>query len=102
MPLIFGLRNALLLDPLSKSQRHFANSAEEERLHLNDLELKMLNMKKYSRPLIKAADSPDMQEDVDQKFPGSKTLMLSGEKKKTDLKDKVQFKRKKAKVASCY
>ncbi|KAK1358704.1 rRNA-processing protein UTP23-like [Heracleum sosnowskyi] len=97
VPLIFGLRNALLLDPLSKSQRYFAKSAEEERLHLNDLELKMLNMKKYSRPVIKAEDTPDMQEGVDQKFLGSKTLKLSGEKKKTDLKDKVQFKRKKAK-----
>lgn len=97
VPLIFGLRNALLLDRLSKSQRHFANSAEEERLHLNDLELKMLNMKKFSRPAIKAEDSPDMQEGVDQKFLGSKTLELSAEKRKPDLKDKVQFKRKKAK-----
>ncbi|XP_074348692.1 uncharacterized protein LOC141687350 isoform X1 [Apium graveolens] len=97
VPLIFGLRNALLLDPLSKSQRDFAKSAEEERLHLTDLELKMLNMKKYSGPVIKAADSPDMPEGVEQKFLGSKTLKLPGEKKKTDLKDKVQFKRKKAK-----
>ncbi|KAL1832440.1 hypothetical protein ACET3Z_002091 [Daucus carota] len=41
--------NFLLVEPLSNSQRHFAKSAEEEHLHLKDLELKMLNMKGYSR-----------------------------------------------------
>ncbi|KAL1811900.1 hypothetical protein DCAR_0624049 [Daucus carota subsp. sativus] len=97
VPLIFGLRNSLLLEPLSNSQRHFAKSAEEERLHLNDLELKMLNMKKYSRPVLKEEDSPDMHEGMDHKIMGSKPIKLFGEEKKIDPKDKVQFKRKKAK-----
>ncbi|WOG83270.1 hypothetical protein DCAR_0102445 [Daucus carota subsp. sativus] len=65
--------NFLLVEPLSNSQRHFAKSAEEEHLHLKDLELKMLNMKGYS---------------MDRNCMGSEPVKLFGEKKKADLRDK--------------
>lgn len=98
VPLIYGLRNALLLEPPSSFQHQFAKSAEEERLHMTDLELKMLNMKKTNRLAIKEArDLPDAHEDVGDKIPGTQTMKLSNDRKRTAVKDTVQFKRKKAK-----
>ncbi|XP_049342671.1 uncharacterized protein LOC125806965 [Solanum verrucosum] len=65
VPVIFALRNALFLEQPSSFQRQFAKSAEEERLHMTDLESQIIN--------------------TNVKRNGS------------DVKDKVRFKRKKAK-----
>lgn len=98
MPLIFGLRNALLLEPPSTFQRQLAKSAEEERLHMRDFEYKMLNLKnKNGLPLVEAIDSSDADGVGDQVL-GSQDLKTNGARRGTVSKDKVQFKKKRAKV----
>lgn len=70
---------------------------------MTDLELKMLNMKKTNRQAIKEArDLPDAHEGVGDKISGTQTMKLSNDRKRTDVKDTVQFKRKKAKVMIHY
>ncbi|KAL4578352.1 hypothetical protein LXL04_014474 [Taraxacum kok-saghyz] len=96
VPVIFALRNALFLEPPSQSQQEFAKSAEEERSHMNDVEFKMLTKKKK-----KTLSSEELGEasDEDEGLPDKilEELKKNADKRKTDVKDKVQFKRKKAK-----
>ncbi|CAK9154062.1 unnamed protein product [Ilex paraguariensis] len=44
VPVIIGLRNALLLEQPSAFQHQFAKSAEKERSHMTELEYQMINM----------------------------------------------------------
>ncbi|KAM7470749.1 hypothetical protein LguiA_008932 [Lonicera macranthoides] len=97
VPLIFGLRNALLLEPPSTFQRQLAKSAEEERSHMRDFEYKMLNLNnKNGLPLVEARDSSDADGMGDQVL-GTPGLKTNEARRGTVLKDKVQFKKKRAK-----
>ncbi|CDP02904.1 unnamed protein product [Coffea canephora] len=96
VPLIYGLRNALFLEQPSAFQQQFVRSAEEDRSHMTDLEYKLLNVKKKNVAFEEAKDSADANED---KNDGTLTVQAiqTNFRKKRDLKDTVQFKRKRAK-----
>lgn len=101
VPVIFALRNALFLEPPSQAQQQFAKSAEEERSHMTELEFKMLLKKKKSSTSEEPGDqepgdSSDENEDISNKI--VEDLKKNSAKRKADVKDKVQFKRKRAKV----
>ncbi|KAK6256180.1 hypothetical protein SCA6_017485 [Theobroma cacao] len=98
VPLIFGLRNALFLEPPSKFQREFAQSSEEKRLHMTDKEYKALE--KRTTSILANADVEDSsdEEGLGYHSPGllpHNTRNYAG--KERDIKDRVRFKRKKAK-----
>ncbi|KAK6912900.1 rRNA-processing protein Fcf1/Utp23 [Dillenia turbinata] len=98
VPLIFGLRNSLLLEPPSLFQRHFAKSVEEKRLHMTDLEYKML--RKRAEKMLDKEDNvtSDADEELGDQMPASENLSKTSSSHKTgDMKDRPQFKRKKAK-----
>ncbi|XAR58064.1 hypothetical protein NMG60_11026421 [Bertholletia excelsa] len=99
VPLIFALRNALLLEPPSAFQRQSAKSMEEERLHMSEFECEMLRVKKKSKTETEEAmDSTDGNENEgDQILWAQPLAKISTKRKKMEGKDKVQFKRKKAK-----
>lgn len=100
VPLIFGLRNALFLEPPSASQRQFAQNSEEARMHVTESESRLLE-KRTNKILNKQhfEDSSDENEGEREQ-----NLHIEVERKKrstrngADLKDRPQFKRKKAKV----
>ncbi|XWS43937.1 hypothetical protein CRYUN_Cryun15aG0001200 [Craigia yunnanensis] len=98
VPLIFGLRNALFLEPPSKFQREFVKSSEEKRIHMTEKEYKVLEERTSS--ISANADTGDSsdEEGLGRHNPGlhpHNTRNYSG--KERDLKDRVRFKRKKAK-----
>lgn len=100
VPVVYSLRTALLLEAPSAAQRQFVKTSEEQRLHMTDLEYKMLE--KRAKNMLEK-DSSD--EDVGC---GDQNLQVQAvEKKRTarkelGVKDKVQFKRKKAKVSQAH
>ncbi|KAK4363788.1 hypothetical protein RND71_019029 [Anisodus tanguticus] len=95
VPAIYALRNALFLEQPSSFQRQFAQSAEEERLHMTDMEYNMLRLRK-KRKLSddKEGDSSDAQEEEDDV---SHVINTNVKRNGSDVKDKVRFKRKRAK-----
>lgn len=98
VPVIFGLRNALFLEPPSASQLNFAKSDEEKRLHMTELEYKMLQFRKKKRQALEEpGDSSDANEGAEDQILLNHALNTNSARKSTDGKDKVQFKRKKAK-----
>lgn len=99
VPVIFGLRNALLLEPPSVSQRQFVKSSEEERLHMTELEHKLLSKRQKNRSTSKETkDSSDENEALeDQNLGLQAATNENNAKRRTVVKDRVQFKRNKAK-----
>ncbi|XP_030512202.1 rRNA-processing protein UTP23 homolog [Rhodamnia argentea] len=99
VPAIYGLRNALFLEQPSASQRQFVKTSEEGRLHMTELEHKMLKRRTTNILGTKeSADSSDEQEDFGERnMESSVVTKLQAVKKEIGVKDKVQFKRKKAK-----
>ena len=99
VPLIFGLRNALLLEPPSAFQRRFAKSTEEERSQMSELEYKMLRMKnKTTWATEEAMESYVNESEGYQNLQTQTVTKTNTGRKRMEVKDKVQFKRKKAKV----
>ncbi|XP_068646134.1 rRNA-processing protein utp23-like [Aristolochia californica] len=90
LPLIYGLRNALFLEPPSTSNRQYVKSNEEERLHVTELECKMLN--KQSRRNLSVIQPAEEPSDVSEVLKQDKT-----KKALLGVADKVRFKRNKAK-----
>ncbi|XP_076889054.1 uncharacterized protein LOC143539708 [Bidens hawaiensis] len=90
VPVIYALRNALFLEPPSHSQQHFAKLAEEERSRVTDYEIRMLSNKKKGSLETDELANEALIETVED-------LKKSASGSKTDVKDRVQFKRKKAK-----
>ncbi|KAL8211026.1 hypothetical protein R6Q57_005463 [Mikania cordata] len=90
VPVIFALRNALFLESPSQSQKQSSKSAEEERSHMK--ELKLLSNKKKR--------STETCEQADEVLPNAiiEDLKKNASRRTSDVKDKVQFKRKRAKV----
>nr|XP_043634005.1 rRNA-processing protein UTP23 homolog [Erigeron canadensis] len=96
VPVLFALRNALFLESPSKSQHEFAKASEEERLHMNDLEIKLLDNKRKRRSENEeSGDSDEAGEGLPNKI--IEDLKRNAANRKMDVKDKVQFKRKRAK-----
>ncbi|XP_058179878.1 uncharacterized protein LOC131298432 isoform X2 [Rhododendron vialii] len=95
--LIFGLRNALLLESPSAFQRQFAKSTEEGRLHMSEAECKMLRTKSTleAEEAMKFADANESEGDQNGGTQAMRKANDGG--KRIGVKDKVQFKRKKAK-----
>lgn len=95
VPVIFGLRNALFLEQLSSFQREFVKASEEERLHMTDSEYRLLQKRVKSVLNIEELKDPAEEgtgnEDLQVK------ILASRVPRKTDAKDKVQFKKKRAK-----
>ncbi|XP_011088373.1 rRNA-processing protein UTP23 homolog isoform X2 [Sesamum indicum] len=97
VPVIYGLRNALFLERPSTFQHEFAKTAEEERSHMTDLEYKMLKVKKKRVSTEETRDSSDANEENEENIFETQDIKSKVKRNKIDTKDKVQFKRKKAK-----
>lgn len=89
VPVIYGLKNSLFLEQPSFSQREFAKSEEEKRLHMTESEVQKF-FKKTSRENLSEGDSDGTQEEQARTIFHSKKRLLGV--------DKPQFKRKMAKV----
>uniref|UniRef100_A0A0A0KTT8 UTP23 sensor motif region domain-containing protein n=2 Tax=Cucumis sativus TaxID=3659 RepID=A0A0A0KTT8_CUCSA len=94
VPLIFGLRNALFMEQPSDVQRQFVKSLEEKRMHVSEVERDLL--KKKTKYVVEAEKT---NEDEDLEDQNLDTLVLKKKKKNipSNLKDRPQFKRNKAK-----
>ncbi|XP_019165425.1 PREDICTED: rRNA-processing protein utp23 isoform X2 [Ipomoea nil] len=100
VPVIYALRNALFLERPSTSQQQFANAAEEARSHMTGREYKELNiMKKRKLSDGGAVDTSNASEEEEGHGLEVQNINTSVNRKRnrSDLKDKVQFKRKIAK-----
>ncbi|KAM2022285.1 hypothetical protein ACFX16_044208 [Malus domestica] len=75
VPAIYALRTALLFESPSDDQHQFVKTSKEQRLHMTNLEYKLLKKQKNISNSLKINDPPGL-----------------------GVKDKVQFKRKRAKV----
>ncbi|KAK1567191.1 hypothetical protein Q3G72_009198 [Acer saccharum] len=99
VPLIFGLRNALFLEQPSTFQRQFVKASEEGRSRMMQSEYKML--KKRAKDILETKeirDSSHEDEDVgDQKLELQTIKKSDNARKQMGVKDKPQFKRKRAK-----
>ncbi|KAF4384410.1 hypothetical protein CsatB_029110 [Cannabis sativa] len=80
-PIIYASRNAVLLESPSPFQRSYIKKLEEERSHMSSLELKILANKGISK-----------EETEDEQ-----TVRRKNVHKGLEMKDKVQFKRNRAK-----
>lgn len=100
VPLIFGLRNALFLEPPSAFQREFVKVSEEGRSHMTESEYKML--KKRANNLLETEgtrNSSNENDDLeDQRLETQTVKQEHNTTKGLGMKDGPQFKRKKAKV----
>lgn len=100
VPVMFGLRNALFLEQPSSVQREFVKDAEKRRSHITDKERKML-IKRTGVILasVSAKHTSDEEKDL-RNHNGDAAVAEKREatKKRLAVKDRPQFKRKKAKV----
>ena len=93
--MLYGLRNALFLEKLSKFQDEYLKAAEDERSRMTDSEFKLLHKRLKNTHGLKdlsTAKNGSDDEDLLLQSPVNRPL------RKMDTKDTVQFKRKKAKV----
>ncbi|XP_041006966.1 rRNA-processing protein UTP23 homolog isoform X1 [Juglans microcarpa x Juglans regia] len=99
VPIIFGLRNSLFLEPPSAFQRQFVKTSEEARLHMTELDRKMLQKRSRNRSVDEEANnsSGENEDFVDQKIGIQDERKPPTALKAMSVKDRVQFKRKKAK-----
>ncbi|EEF32186.1 rRNA-processing protein UTP23, putative [Ricinus communis] len=93
VPLIFGLRNSLHLEPPSAFQHAFVKASEEERLHATELEQKML--KTTTKSIL--GHEGEIEGPKDQNLEMQPVEKKHSARNKTDVKDRPQFKRKRAK-----
>lgn len=100
VPLIFGLRNALLLEPPSSFQRKFVKTSEEARSRMTKSEFKKL--KKSTKNILETkeiGDSSNKNEELEnQKLEMQADKKTHYARKGMGVKDRPQFKRKRAKV----
>lgn len=99
VPAIYALRTALLLESPSDAQHQFVKASEEQRLHMTDLEYKMLKKKKNVPNSLKINDPPGEEDGSgDQNMEAQAVAKRDTARIGLGVKDKVQFKRKRAKV----
>ncbi|CAA2975012.1 rRNA-processing UTP23 homolog isoform X1, partial [Olea europaea subsp. europaea] len=96
VPVIYALRNSLFLERPSGFQHHFAKAAEEDRSHMNEWEYKILKKKKKAA-IEEAADASDANESNEDHMLDRQVVKANIKRERTNVKDQVQFKRKKAK-----
>ena len=100
VPLIFGLRNAFFLEQPSTFQRQFVKASEEGHSRMTKSKYKML--KKRAKGILETEEIRDSSNE--DKDVGDQNLVLQTVKKSDNarkqmrVKDKPQFKRKRAKV----
>nr|KYP71054.1 rRNA-processing protein UTP23 isogeny [Cajanus cajan] len=102
VPLIYGLRNALFLEPPSAFQRQYVKTSEEGRLHMTVKEYQIFKDRVMNRLAGEQADNSNTEilENVDSE---DQTINVKAVKKnittrnRMEIKDKPQFKRKRAK-----
>ncbi|KAK4285053.1 hypothetical protein QN277_001799 [Acacia crassicarpa] len=100
VPLVYGLRNALFLEPVSASHKEYVKTSEEARSHITDIEHKMLkNRIQNSTNNEKAANSADEGKELEDQTKDVKAVKKnrSSARNQMGIKDRPQFKRKKAK-----
>ncbi|XP_057983507.1 uncharacterized protein LOC131168227 isoform X3 [Malania oleifera] len=99
VPVMFGLRKALLLEQPSAFQRQFVASSEEGRLHMTELEYDMLKRRTKNRQVSQESmDSSDADEGLGDPMSEIDAVRKTNTtRKRMGEKDKVQFKRKRAK-----
>ncbi|KAK9146270.1 hypothetical protein Sjap_006173 [Stephania japonica] len=96
VPVIFGLRKSLLLEQPSDFQRQVVKSAEEKHLNMTELEHKLLQRRRVGNNTVNG-DS-DKLESLSDRHVESQTLTMSNARQNgLSVKDRPQFKRKKAK-----
>lgn len=83
---------------MSRTQHEFAKTAEEERSHMTDLEYKILKIKKKRAATDVAKDSSDANVDNGGHNLKQQNSNKSVKRDRKDTEDKVEFRRKKAKV----
>ncbi|XP_022864251.1 rRNA-processing protein UTP23 homolog [Olea europaea var. sylvestris] len=96
VPVIYALRNSLFLERPSGFQHQFAKIAEEERSHMNEWEYKLSKLKKKVA-IEEAADASDANESNEDHMLDTRVVKANIKRDGTNVKDQVQFKRKKAK-----
>lgn len=87
VPIIFALRNALFLEPISASLRQHAKTLDKEQCQMSESEQNMLK-KRVQRIKEELGDQDLPEQPVKKKLEGKNGMWV---------KDRVQFKRKKAK-----
>ena len=103
VPLIYGLRNALFLESPSAFQRQYVKTSEEGRLHMTEKEYKILKDRVMNR-LRDEEPNNSITETMENVDSGDQTVNVQAVEANTfardpmAVKDKPQFKRKRAKV----
>eukprot|EP00262_Sarcandra_glabra_P016748 TRINITY_DN555_c2_g2_i1.p1 TRINITY_DN555_c2_g2~~TRINITY_DN555_c2_g2_i1.p1 ORF type:complete len:287 (+),score=49.18 TRINITY_DN555_c2_g2_i1:89-949(+) len=98
VPVIYGLRNSLYLEPPSASQRQFVKSTEEERLRMSELEYKMLVKREKRLEIPVISDATDASEEVgDEVMTRQVQSNINGSRRKLGVANTSKFKRKRAK-----
>ncbi|GMH24427.1 hypothetical protein Nepgr_026270 [Nepenthes gracilis] len=97
VPVIFGLRNTLFLEQPSSFQREFVKSVEEERLHMSNFEYKIFKKRVKERLGSDEVEELSNADERDQILEAQDLIKKGNARKRADVRDKVQFKRKKAK-----
>ncbi|KAJ1386395.1 rRNA-processing protein Fcf1/Utp23 [Sesbania bispinosa] len=103
VPLIFGLRNALFLESPSAFQREYVKTSEERRLHMTEKEYQIFRDRAMSRLAGEEATNT-ITEIMENRDSEEQTINVQAVQRRItsrdrmDIKDKPQFKRKRAKV----
>ncbi|KAL2316968.1 hypothetical protein Fmac_030844 [Flemingia macrophylla] len=100
VPLIYGLRNALFLEPPSAFQRQYVKTSEEGRLHMTVKEYQIFRDRVMNRLTgEEAIGSNTLMEngDAEEQNINVQAVKNSITKNRLEIKDKPQFKRKRAK-----
>jgi len=101
VPLIYALINALFLESPSAYQRQYVKTSEEGRLHMTEKEYKIFKNRVTTDDEEANNSITEIVENVDS---GDQTINVQAVKKsiaarnRMEIKDKPQFKRKRAKV----
>lgn len=100
MPIIYYVQNSgLFLEPVSTHQREYVKKLQEDRSHVNELELEMLKNRFETKTTL------DEEKDLENRAIDVKRVKINRSTRKQmtmAIKDRPQFKRKKAKVNSLY
>jgi U3 small nucleolar RNA-associated protein 23 len=103
VPLIFGLRNALFLESPSAFQKEYVRTSEEGRLHMTNQEYQIFRERAKNRLAAGEADNSNTEivENKDSVDPIASAQAIKRSitsRNKIGIKDRPQFKRKRAKV----
>ncbi|XP_058097749.1 uncharacterized protein LOC131242850 isoform X2 [Magnolia sinica] len=95
VPVIYGLKNSLFLEPPSDRQRQFVTSTEEERLHISEPEYNMLKKRVGIQVTTESSDSGESFEN--ETVIKQAVTKTNNTGRMLGVADTCKFKRKKAK-----